>query len=73
MTTKPPLKEILKGLSEWKRKARYDSIEVKNMKAARMDIFVKKNQSRNTHKKDIKYNNIYLKHGEVERKEWVEI
>lgn len=34
-----------------------------------MNISIKKNQSRNSHKKDLKYNNTCLKHGEEKKKE----
>ena len=53
-----------------KEKTKCDNIEVGN-RAVKMNISVKKLVKELTKNKDIKYNNIYLKHGEDRRKEWV--
>ena len=68
MTTKQALSKYSKGFFEWIRETKSDNTEVGYTKAVKVNILVK-NQSGDSHEKDIKYNNTCLKYGEERRKE----
>ena len=71
VTTKPALKKIFKGILWVERRDHKWQYKAGNTKAVKMNISVE-NQSRNSPKKDIKYNNVHLRCREERGKECVQ-
>ena len=70
MTTNPALPEILKGSLSGKERPSVRVRKIGSTKPVEISLSVKVSQG--THKIKVKYDPIYLKHGEERHKEWVQ-